>query len=227
MELIKLQTNINCNGCVADITPHLDEQENIEQWQVDTSDDKKPLSIEGSISMDEAIKLVKHAGYDAKPWNGSESFQTQPVQTGFWSDGPKWKRAGFNTLNCLIGCSIGDFGMIIFLQAFYPGTSMFWQMILAIIAGLCTSIALETAIMRFREGFDWRNALTTALSMSFLSMVAMEIAMNITDFMVTGGKGDFDDPMYWVAFGYAAVAGFITPLPYNYWRLKKFNQACH
>ena len=100
-------------------------------------------------------------------------------------------------------------------------------MVLAVIAGLCTSIALETILLKKREHFGWSLALQTAFGMSFISMVAMEIAMTGTDFMITGGKAAFSDPMYWLALVPALIVGFITPLPYNYYKLKKFNQACH
>ena len=63
--------------------------------------------------------------------------------------------------------------------------------------------------------------------MSFLSMVAMEIAMNATDFMITGGKMALSNPNYWLAFIPAALLGFLVPLPYNYYKLKKYNKACH
>ena len=101
------------------------------------------------------------------------------------------------------------------------------QMLLATISGLCTSVMLETVILKVREGFEWNNALATAFSMSFISMVTMEIAMNISDFMVTGGKAAFNSPQYWMAFGIASVTGFLAPLPYNYYKLKKYNKACH
>ena len=117
--------------------------------------------------------------------------------------------------------------MIIYLQAYYPETSMFWQMTLAIIAGLTTSILLETIILKYRENFDWNLALKTAFGMSFISMVGMEIAMNATDFIFTGGKAAFEDPMYWIALLLALIVGFIAPLPYNYYKLQKFNQVCH
>jgi len=99
--------------------------------------------------------------------------------------------------------------------------------VLAVLAGLTTSIALETALMHYREKFNWMAALRMALSMSFISMVAMEIAMNGTDFMLTGGKAQITSVLYWLAFIPAAVAGFLTPLPYNYYQLKKHNRACH
>lgn len=144
-----------------------------------------------------------------------------------WSDVAVWKRASFNTLNCLIGCSIGDFAMIIFLQHFYPETPMMVQMILAIIAGLITSIALETTILYYREKLFWKEAFKMAIGMSLLSMIAMEIAMNTTDFMITGGKMALSNPNYWLAFIPAAIVGFLVPLPYNYYQLKKHNKACH
>jgi hypothetical protein len=117
--------------------------------------------------------------------------------------------------------------MLIYLQVYHPHISMWWQMVLATAAGLLTSIALETVLMRYREKFNWRAAFKMAISMSFLSMVAMEIAMNGTDFMITGGKAQLGSISYWLAFIPAAVAGFLTPLPYNYYQLKKHHRACH
>jgi len=117
--------------------------------------------------------------------------------------------------------------MIIFLQAYYPGTPMLLQMILAIAAGLTTSIALESTILRVREKFNWPLALKTAFSMSFISMIGMEIAMNTTDFMITGGKAAFNTPGYWLALVPAMIAGFLLPLPYNYYKLQKHGKSCH
>ena len=148
-------------------------------------------------------------------------------QEDFWRDGRVWRRAGFNTLNCLIGCSIGDFAMILYLQVYHPGTPMWLQMTLAIIAGLFTSIALETSILHLREKLVWKTALKMALSMSLISMVGMELVMNTTDFMITGGKAQLASAAYWLAFLPAALAGFLAPLPYNYFQLKKHNKACH
>ena len=222
METVKVSTTIHCQGCVDKVTPHLDSSDKINDWQVDLQAEPKTLSVTGEgVTSAHISELLQREGYQVVDQ------QAPRTETGFWSDRPKWKRASFNTLNCLIGCSIGDFGMIIFLQAYYPETSMMWQMILAIIAGLCTSIMLETVILKSREGFGWVLALKTAFGMSFISMVGMEIAMNTTDFVITGGKAAFDDPMYWTALLIALIAGFMAPLPYNYYKLKKFNQACH
>ena len=59
-------------------------------------------------------------------------------------------------------------------------------MILAIINGLITSIILETIIL-LKQNFNFSQALKTALGMSFISMVSMEVAMNLTDYLLTGG----------------------------------------
>ena len=218
MNTIKVNTTLHCQGCVDKITPLFDDEKGIDKWSVNLQDSPKSLTAIGSEASEAKIReLLNKAGYDIQV----------PESAGFWSDGPKWNRASFNTLNCLIGCSIGDFGMVFYLQAFYPETPLMLQMILAIIAGLCTSILLETILLRSRENFGWSLALKTAFGMSFISMVAMELAMTSTDFMITGGKAAFDDIMYWLALAPALIVGFLVPLPYNYYKLKKFNQACH
>lgn len=219
MEAVKVKTDLHCDHCVQKVTPLLNEASMINNWSIDTEDGVKTLRAVGEgINPGYLQNLLSQEGY---------SILANAPKEAFWMDAHSWRRASFNTLNCLIGCSIGDFGMIFFLQAFYPGTSMVWQMTLAIIAGLMTSIALETVLLKRREKFDWSLALKTAFGMSFISMVAMEIAMTATDFMFTGGKAAFDQWQYWLALVPALIAGFITPLPYNYFKLKKFNKACH
>ena len=94
-------------------------------------------------------------------------------------------------------------------------------MTLAIINGLITSIILETIIL-LRQNLNFSKAFKTALGMSFISMVSMEIAMNLTDVILTGGA-----ILNWWVVPIMLIAGFLTPWPYNYWRLKKYNIACH
>jgi hypothetical protein len=67
-----------------------------------------------------------------------------------------------------------------------------------------------------------RLAFKTAIGMSFISMIAMELAMNLTDILLTGGA-----VLTWWVIPFMLLAGFVTPLPYNYWRLKKYGVACH
>ena len=94
-------------------------------------------------------------------------------------------------------------------------------MTLAIINGLITSIILETIIL-LRQKLDFSKALKTALGMSFISMVSMERAMNLTDVILTGGA-----ILNWWVVLIMLLVGFLTPWPYNYLRLKKYNIACH
>ena len=137
-----------------------------------------------------------------------------------WNCKHTWKKARINTLWCLLGCSIGDFGTIYYFQNIDHTWSITGIMILAIFNGLLTSIILETFILLKQLGLF--NAIKTALGMSLISMISMEIAMNITDILITGGA-----LITWWAIPIMLTAGFITPLPYNYWRLKKYNESCH
>ena len=157
----------------------------------------------------------------------SPLFSGRTVTRSYWGDWPIWKIAARNTRNCLIGCMIGDVGMIIYLQAFHRGLSMWWVMGLAMMAGLVTSVLFEASILKWKEGFVWKSAFGTAFSMSFLSMLGMELAANATDVMLTGGRVPLSDPWYWKALGISIAAGFLVPLPYNYWRFKKHGKACH
>ena len=110
----------------------------------------------------------------------------EAVANFHWKCKHTWRRSAKNTAWCLLGCAIGDFGTILFFQV----TGIPWPvlaiMILAIINGLITSIILETIIL-LKQDFNFSQALKTALGMSFISMVSMEVAMNLTDYLLTGG----------------------------------------
>ena len=143
------------------------------------------------------------------------------ISTFDWMCKHTWKRSAKNTIWCVIGCSIGDFGTILFFQLSKIPFPVLGIMILAIINGLITSIILETIIL-INQNFKFQNALKTAMGMSFISMISMEIAMNFTDYVLTGGA-----MLTWWVIPIMLFVGFLTPWPYNYWRLKKFGIACH
>ena len=138
-----------------------------------------------------------------------------------WNCKHTWRRSAKNTAWCLLGCAIGDFGTILFFQITKIPFPVLTIMTLAIINGLITSIILETIIL-LRQNFKFSNALKTALGMSFISMISMEVAMNFTDYLLTGGA-----ILTWWVVPIMLIVGFLTPWPYNYWRLKKFNISCH
>ena len=138
-----------------------------------------------------------------------------------WSCKHTWKRSAKNTAWCLLGCAIGDLGTILFFQLTKIPFPILGIMTLAIINGLITSIILETIIL-LRQNLNFSKAFKTALGMSFISMISMEIAMNVTDVILTGGA-----ILNWWVVPIMLIVGFLTPWPYNYWRLKKYNIACH
>ena len=131
-----------------------------------------------------------------------------------------WLQASKNTLWCLLGCCIGDFGTIGFFQFMEIAWPVSLIMTLAIVNGIITSIILETIILSKQMLF--KLAFKTAIGMSLVSMLSMEAAMNLTDFILTGGA-----ILTWWVIPFMLFAGFITPLPYNYWRLKALGKACH
>ena len=138
-----------------------------------------------------------------------------------WSCKHTWKRSAKNTIWCVIGCSIGDFGTILFFQFTQTPFPLIGIMILAIINGLITSMVLETFIL-MRQNFPFIAAIKTASGMSLISMLSMEVMMNLTDYLFTGGA-----ILTWWVIPIMLIVGFLTPWPYNYWRLKKFGLNCH
>ena len=145
---------------------------------------------------------------------------SKPKPRFHWKCKHTWRRSAKNTAWCLLGCSIGDFGTILFFQL----TTISWPtliiMILAVINGLITSIVLETVILS--RQMQIVQAFQTAIGMSFISMISMEVSMNAVDWIIVGSA-----QLVWWLLPIMLLTGFLTPWPYNYWRLKKFNVACH
>ena len=138
-----------------------------------------------------------------------------------WSCKHTWKKSAKNTSWCLLGCAIGDLGTILFFQLTKIPLPVIGIMTLAIINGLITSIILETIVL-MKQDLDFTKAFKTAIGMSFISMISMEVTMNLTDYLLTGGA-----ILTWWVIPIMLLVGFLTPWPYNYWRLKKFGIACH
>jgi copper chaperone len=67
METLKFKTNVNCGGCVATVTPHLNQIKGIGKWSVDTANPQKILTVEDSEIVPEVIiEKLKEAGYKAE-----------------------------------------------------------------------------------------------------------------------------------------------------------------
>ncbi|MFL2963165.1 MAG: DUF4396 domain-containing protein [Candidatus Thalassarchaeaceae archaeon] len=187
------------------------------------------------VSHEVGVAEILHSGVDRKEMvrtiqNVGYSIEGESTKLGFdWSNKSTWKQAANNTKWCLLGCSIGEFGTLAYYS--YSGItegleigSNIWIMfaILPLINGLVTSIVLET-YMLMRGQMDFRNALSTAFGMSFISMLMMEISMEITDLLFTGGELGLN----YFAIPLMLLVGFLTPWPYNYWRLEKYGVSCH
>ncbi|KAJ6108477.1 hypothetical protein N7523_009800 [Penicillium sp. IBT 18751x] len=151
-----------------------------------------------------------------------------PLRLPFWTCRSTWRRAGINTLRCLVGCTSGDFSAMWLLQSYYPELGMSSIMVASMISGVTTSIILETILLRRgADRLSWMMAARTAMGMSMFSMLAMELAENAVDYHLTGGIVNFGNPNFWLAATLSIGAGYLAPLPYNYIRLRKYGKACH
>lgn len=139
-----------------------------------------------------------------------------------WNCRHTWRQSAINTSWCLLGCTTGDFATILFFQTTGIPWSTISIMALATINGLLTSVCLETFILTRSRQMPFKAAVKVALGMSFLSMIAMEASMNGVDWLLTGGA-----TLRWWAMPFVLFCGFITPWPYNYWRLKRHGKSCH
>ncbi|KFY09689.1 hypothetical protein V492_05380 [Pseudogymnoascus sp. VKM F-4246] len=160
--------------------------------------------------------------------NEGKTLPPSAFSSEFWSSRAVWSRAGVNTLRCLVGCTLGDFSSMWYLQAFHPDLGTGAIMAISMAGGVTTSLLLETTLLRLgRDQLGWMLAAKTAAGMSLISMLSMELAENLVDYHLTGGVIQLDSPQFWGAAIVSIAAGFLTPLPYNYHRLRKFGKACH
>ena len=213
-DTIRLEVGgMTCDGCSSRVRDALQAVSGVSSAEVSHEQGSAIISHSGA-SRENLSSAVRAIGYTVDGLG--EEFH--------WRDGSVWRQSAHNTKWCLIGCSIGDFGTIAAFQ-FIPyldglGWSTMSIMLLAIFNGIMTSIALETFILSAQMAL--KEAFRVAIGMSLISMVSMEAAMNITDVILTGGA-----MLTWWVIPIMLFAGFITPWPYNYWRLKKYGVACH
>ena len=144
----------------------------------------------------------------------------------FWADAPSWRRAARNTTRCLVGCSVGDLSCLWLLASAAPELGAAPAMAASMACGVATSMALETWVLKVWEGFaNWTTAASTAANMSLISMLSMEGAENAVSYYATGG--DICSEHFFAFLPASLAAGFLTPLPYNYFMLRKHGRACH
>ena len=202
---------MTCDGCSNRVKGALEELPGVSAAVVSHEEGSAVISHDG-VSRDLLSGAVRSAGYTV-----------DGLAEGFhWGDSSVWRQSANNTKWCLIGCSIGDFGTIAAFQFIFTDSGWNAMMIMAraMFNGILTSIALETYILLSQMPLN--EAFRVAIGMSLISMLSMEAAMNIVDLVLTGGA-----KLTWWVIAPMLIAGFLTPWPYNYWRLKKYGVACH
>lgn len=144
------------------------------------------------------------------------------VQYFNWQCKHSWKTSAKNTAWCLLGCAIGDNLTILFFQWYAPHAAMWLVMLLAMLMGLLSSISLETFILMKQMRF--KQALKTALGMSFVSMLMMETAANAMSIIFVDG-----DRLMLTGWSLLPswLLGFLAAWPYNYFKIKKYGKSCH
>ncbi len=211
---------MTCDGCSSRIKESLEFLDGVSDANVSHESGIAIIThsgVEKEVMINEILKI----GYSVDGKISNSNFD--------WSNMATWKQSANNTKWCLIGCSIGEFGTLAYYS--YSGItegltigSKIWIMfaILPLINGLSTSVILETLLL-MKGQMDFRNALSTAFGMSFISMLFMEISMEITDLLFTKGELGLN----YFAIPLMLIVGFLTPWPYNYWRLEKYGVSCH
>jgi len=67
MNTLKFKTNVKCGGCIASVTPHLNQAKGIVSWNVDTTNPLKIMTVKTEgISAEEITSIMKTAGYQAE-----------------------------------------------------------------------------------------------------------------------------------------------------------------
>ena len=211
-EAVSLEVGgMTCTGCSDSVRNALEKIAGVHSAEV-SHESGMAIIQHDNVSRDSMVSSIQSIGYtvDGK----GEEFN--------WRDSSVWKQSAHNTKWCLVGCSIGDFGTIAAFQFVFidSGWTPMMIMALAMFNGIMTSIALETAILSAQMAL--KEAFKVAVGMSLISMISMEAAMNVVDLVLTGGA-----KLTWWVIIPMLIAGFLTPWPYNYWRLKKYGVACH
>lgn len=69
METLNFKTNIKCSGCIAAVTPYLNDIEQVDGWNVDTNSPDKILTVQTTDNrVGELVQqAVERAGYRAEP----------------------------------------------------------------------------------------------------------------------------------------------------------------
>ncbi len=138
----------------------------------------------------------------------------------------RWRTAARITLHCLTGCAVGEWtGLAI-------GVSLGWSTAPTIALAVTLAFAFGfafTIVPMMRRGMTAAQAFRIVWLGETVSIAVMELVMNVVDYQL-GGMGPGMSPLhpqFWIAFGIAAVAGYLAALPVNKWLLSRNLKKCH
>ncbi|WP_228853046.1 heavy-metal-associated domain-containing protein [Aegicerativicinus sediminis] len=70
METLKFNSTIKCTGCLATVTPYLDETAGANNWEVDLTNPNKVLTVKtDGVTAEDITKAVESAGYSVESIN--------------------------------------------------------------------------------------------------------------------------------------------------------------
>ena len=64
MKTLQFKTNINCGGCIKSVTPALNQEAGAGNWQVDTANPDKILTVSSDmLTAEQVVRAVEGAGF--------------------------------------------------------------------------------------------------------------------------------------------------------------------
>jgi len=64
MQTLKFKTNINCGNCIKAVTPTLNREAGAGNWQVNTANPDKILTVSAAqLSAEQVVQAVEQAGF--------------------------------------------------------------------------------------------------------------------------------------------------------------------
>jgi copper chaperone len=64
MKTLQFKTNINCGGCIKSVTPTLNQEAGAGNWQVDTANPDKILTVTSDqLTAEQVVQAVEKAGF--------------------------------------------------------------------------------------------------------------------------------------------------------------------
>ncbi|UOQ96834.1 heavy-metal-associated domain-containing protein [Hymenobacter sp. 5317J-9] len=68
MSTLRFKTTINCGGCIKAVTPSLNREVGADNWQVDTANPDKILTVTAAqATASQVVKAVQDAGFEIQP----------------------------------------------------------------------------------------------------------------------------------------------------------------